>query len=149
MAGSDITITALRATTLFIITHLKVYESIQVELNSAVRDDDFDRPVISDAQSLKLTYLQACIRESLRIMPPAFAMLPKEVPSVGDVLDGQFVPGGTRIGTCVWGIVRSRRIFGEDADTFRPERWIEADAAQLLLMTNPWRSFLGRADIIV
>ncbi len=40
------------------------------------------------------------------------------------MLNGIFVPAGTRIGWCVWGLVRNKRIFGEDADTYRPERWL-------------------------
>ena len=120
MTGSDTTVIALRATTLFIITHPKVYERIQADLNSAVRNDDFNRHVISDAQSLKPTYLQACIRESLRIMPPAFAMLPKEVPFVGDVLEGQFFPGGTRIRLACGGLYAAEESSAKTSISFGP-----------------------------
>lgn len=136
MAGSDTTVTALRATMFFIITHPKVYQRLQGELDSADCSGAFTNGVISDASTLKLTYLQACIRESLRVLPPAFPMLQKIVPPAGDILDGRFVPGGTRVGTCIWGIVRSRDIFGEDADTFRPERWLASDSASLQRMTK-------------
>lgn len=83
-------------------------------------------PIITDAEARKLPYLQAIIKEGLRIWPPIAALLSKEVPAGGDVLNGLFVPGGTRIGWCPWGIFRNTKTFGEDADTFRPERWLEA-----------------------
>lgn len=49
----------------------------------------------------------------------------KEVPPEGDTIDGQFIPGGTSIGYCAFGIFRSKELWGEDADVFRPERWID------------------------
>lgn len=58
----------------------------------------------------------------------------KEVPPEGDTLHGKFIPGGTRIGHNNWGILRQESIFGQDADLFRPERWLEADDAKRSLM---------------
>jgi cytochrome P450 len=55
---------------------------------------------------------------------PFSGLLMKEVPSEGDTIDGVFVPGGTRIGHNTQGIMRRRDIFGDDADHFRPERWL-------------------------
>jgi cytochrome P450 len=45
-----------------------------------------------------------------------------------------FLPEGTQVGYCAWGIYRRRDIFGQDADEFRPERWLEASPDQLRLM---------------
>ena len=38
------------------------------------------------------------------------------------------MPGGTRIGHNSIALTRNKRIFGEDADIFRPERFIECSA---------------------
>jgi cytochrome P450 len=58
-------------------------------------------------------------------------LVPKLVPEGGDtvVINGKlvFLPGGTNIGYCVWGLNRDKMIFGEDADHFRPERWLPRD----------------------
>ena len=35
------------------------------------------------------------------------------------------MPGGTGIAYCAWGVYRSKKDFGEDAEIFRPERWLE------------------------
>ncbi|TGJ88398.1 hypothetical protein E0Z10_g327 [Xylaria hypoxylon] len=163
MAGSDTTVTALRSTLLFIITNPLIYAKVQAELTTAYQLPDAltSQGIISDAASQRLTYLMACIRESIRLLPPSFAMLQKQVPPLGEILpDGRFLPGGTRIGTCVYGIVRSRAIFGDDADVYWPERWIEAQAAA---MSEPnskddistqssagakYRKMLNAADIV-
>ena len=49
------------------------------------------------------------------------------MPPQGDTLNGLFVPGGTRIAPCPWALTRKRAVFGDDAELFRPERWLEAD----------------------
>lgn len=41
------------------------------------------------------------------------------------MINGLFIPGGTSIGYDAFGIFRSKEIFGQDADIFRPERWLE------------------------
>lgn len=52
-------------------------------------------------------------------------MTKEEVPPEGDIINGKFIPGGCSIGYCGFGIFRNKNIWGEDADTFRPERWID------------------------
>jgi cytochrome P450 len=37
---------------------------------------------------------------------------------------GRYVPGGTEIGANPYVVHRDTKIFGEDADVFRPERWL-------------------------
>lgn len=36
------------------------------------------------------------------------------------------IPGGTKIGWNSWSLLRSKDVFGHDAEVFRPERWLEA-----------------------
>lgn len=57
--------------------------------------------------------------------PPVVGLMSKKVPAEGDTINGKFVPGGTQIGYCAWGIFRNKKIWGVDADMFRPERWLE------------------------
>lgn len=58
-------------------------------------------------------------------------MLSKEVPQGGDTIDGKFIPAGTSIGVNHSSMLRSKTVFGEDADVFRPERFLEIDATTL------------------
>lgn len=54
--------------------------------------------------------------------PPVLGLLPKVVPAGGDTLGGRWVPGGTNICSNTGALLRSRSLFGPDADVFRPER---------------------------
>ena len=56
------------------------------------------------------------------------------VPKGGAVLNGQFIPEGTDIGMTGWVIQRDKSVFGNDAEFFRPERWLEVDEAQTRIM---------------
>ncbi len=126
IAGSDTTAGAIRSTFLYIITIPRVYSRLLAEISSA----SISSP-IQDAEAKKLPYLQAVIKEGLRIWPPVAGLMSKEVPAGGDTINGLFVPGGTQIGYCAWGIFRNRKIWGADADMFRPERWLEGPAAKI------------------
>lgn len=59
--------------------------------------------------------------------PPVLGLLPKVVPAGGDTLGGQWVPGGTNICSNTGALLRSRSLFGSDADVFRPERFTELE----------------------
>ncbi|KXH59500.1 hypothetical protein CNYM01_14279 [Colletotrichum nymphaeae SA-01] len=58
----------------------------------------------------------------------------KEVPKGGDTFKGVHLPEGTRIGYGAWGIFRRGDVWGQDADDFRPDRWLTADAESLRSM---------------
>ncbi|KAH6656001.1 cytochrome P450 [Truncatella angustata] len=132
LAGSDTTSTAVRAIFLFIITNPNVHAKLLAEIDSAIQENQISNP-ITDEQAKKLQYLQAVIKEGLRIWPPFTGMLMKKVNPGGEMIKGQFVPGGTSIGHCGWGMQRGPE-FGHDVNVFRPERWLEADAEQKIQM---------------
>lgn len=80
MAGSDTTVTALRTTIFYILTNLHVHARVRQELNNAVVAGRLTRPVARDSECSDLAYLTACIRESLRVWAPSFALLQKISP---------------------------------------------------------------------
>jgi cytochrome P450 len=136
LAGSDTTATAIRSTMLYLVSNARVYNKLRAEIDAAVSSGDvLAAPSIAQESSLKrLPYLQAVVREGLRIHPPVTDVMPKQVPAGGDsfVVEGKqyFFPGGTTIGYNVQGLHRRKDIFGEDAEEFRPERWLlEKDGA--------------------
>ena len=63
--------------------------------------------------------------------PPVSAAMFKNAPPEGDTIAGTFIPGGTKVGICWWGLSRNKAIYGDDADMFRPERWLQADGERL------------------
>lgn len=60
--------------------------------------------------------------------------LERVVPAAGVTICDFHIPGGTIIGANAWVIHQDKEVFGEDAGTFRPERWLEAPADKLKLM---------------
>jgi cytochrome P450 len=66
------------------------------------------------------------IIETLRLFPPFTGLPFKVIPPGGDTIDGKHVPGGTLIAPNFWMTGRNRAVFGDDAEVFRPERWLEA-----------------------
>ncbi|KAK4145092.1 cytochrome P450 [Dichotomopilus funicola] len=136
VAGSDTSASTIRAVMLHVLSNPPVYQKLRAEIDAAVPRLGMERRMIKDAEARLLPYLQAVIREGLRIMPPASAAMFKEVPPEGDTIDGKFIPGGTQIGSNVMAIHRSREIYGPDADAFRPERWLEAEGDRLARMVS-------------
>jgi cytochrome P450 len=47
------------------------------------------------------------------------------VPAGGIDIEGSFIPEGTWIGMAPWALGRRKETFGEDAEIFGPERWLE------------------------
>ncbi|KAK2597356.1 hypothetical protein QQS21_006053 [Conoideocrella luteorostrata] len=134
VAGSDTTATAIRATLLHIITSPRVLTRLHREID----DTRLSSPTATDSEIRTMAYLQACIKEGLRMFPPAAGFMSKNVPADGDVWKGISFPPGTRIGLSIWGIVRSKEFWGDDADEFRPERWLEATPERRKEMDSTW-----------
>lgn len=131
LAGSDTTAGAIRIVLLFITSHPRVYVKLQAEIDGAVKAGIVPEVggVISDFEARRLPYLSAVIREGLRIHPPVVNLFARVTPPAGDfvVINGkeQFIPGGTMVGYSAWSMHRNNRsVYGEDAEVFRPERWL-------------------------
>ncbi|KAL5322290.1 hypothetical protein ACEPPN_010262 [Leptodophora sp. 'Broadleaf-Isolate-01'] len=120
IAGSDTTASAIRIIFLNLMSNPRILARLRAEISQS----SISSP-IRDAEARTMPYLQAIIKEGLRYWPPVVGLMAKEVPPEGDVVNGMFIPGGTSIGYNGFGIFRSKEIFGPDADTFRPERWLE------------------------
>lgn len=119
---------------LYLMSSPRVYSSLQAEIDAAVREGRISHPVVTDREARTLPYLQAVVKEGLRIWPPGAGLLVKQVPPEGDTANGCFLPGGTDIGINTWAVMRNTEVFGEDGDIFRPERWLEATPEQLAKM---------------
>ena len=128
LAGSDTVATAIRSTILHLITAPRILIKLLAEIDSAISSGRISDP-ITNAEAKALPYLQACIKEGLRIHPPFTAGLPKVVPPSGDTFNHVFIPGGTSISCDMWGLQRNE-VYGLDVDVYRPERWIEANSEQ-------------------
>ncbi|KAF4461115.1 Cytochrome P450 [Fusarium albosuccineum] len=121
VAGGDTTAASLRAVVYYLAKNPEVKRKLCDELDNA----KLNMP--AQWKDLKeLVYLDAVIRESMRICP-GIAMAPERVvPKGGHVLsDGRCIPAGTKVGINPAVTNRDAGVFGEDVDRFIPERWIQ------------------------
>ena len=72
--------------------------------------------------------------------PAVGQLLERVVPDGGATISGVWLPEGTIVGVNPWVPGRDKSTYGEDADEYRPERWLEADDQKLKLME---RNFLA------
>ncbi|KAK1757192.1 cytochrome P450 monooxygenase lolP1 [Echria macrotheca] len=136
VAGSITIAAAIRHTFLALISTPTAYSALQAEIDVNIASGKISSPTITEAEAHNLVYLQAVIHEGLRMWPPATGLGSKQVPPEGDFICGFRVPGGTQVATNFMGIMRLKSIWGEDANVFRPERWVEADDAQRQRMAS-------------
>lgn len=126
-AGSETTAISLSAVFYFLLKHPPALARLRREIDDAARAgrfSDYTTGLVTwhESQSL-LPYLDMCVKEAFRLHPAPGLPLERVVPPGGLEIAGRFVPGGTIVGCSAWVLHRDRRIFGEDADEFRPERW--------------------------
>ncbi|KAI0690262.1 cytochrome P450 [Cytidiella melzeri] len=112
-----------------------IMQRLQSELDDAMSD----RKVVPDINTLMhLPYLNAFIKEALRIYGAAPSLLERVVPSrsCGAVskadedfdMMGYALPPGTVVSTQAWSMHRDAEIF-PSPETFLPERWLAVDGS--------------------
>lgn len=86
-----------------------------------------------------MPYFDACVKESFRIHPPSGFVMERVTPPQGVEIAGHKVPGNVIVGCNPHAVHRDKATFGEDADAYRPERWLEASNVQAREM---WKGML-------
>lgn len=150
-AGSDTTAISFRSLFYHLMHTPAAYEKLQAEIDQAFEDGRLsETPTFQEAS--KLPYLDACIKEGLRVYPGAqlcksavrhwvysiragsdslceILALPRVVPKEGMTLCGKFIPGGYIVGCNAAVVQQDKKIFGEDAASFNPDRWLDQERA--------------------
>ncbi|CAK1552456.1 unnamed protein product [Leptosia nina] len=120
VGGTDTSTVAVCFTAILLSKHPDVQEKVYQEVKEVMGDTI--RPI--DYNDLpKLKYLEAVLKEALRLYPSA--------PFVGRLVDkdvtlpsGKFIPKGTTVGFNMWGMHRHPKYWGDDPERFDPERFI-------------------------
>ncbi|KAL3476614.1 cytochrome P450, partial [Aspergillus californicus] len=89
-----------------------------------------DAPLYSEVLK-HLPYYSACVRETLRLIPPGPSIWPRYVSAPGLDLYGKLAPTGAEIAANAWLVNRDRELYGADADEFHPERWLDPERMKL------------------
>lgn len=124
-AGSDTTAISLRAILYYTLKHPRVMKKLRQELDQAFREGRISNPV-SWKQSQELPYLDAVIKEALRLHPAVGLLLERTVPDGLQLPDGPYLLPGTIVGANPW-IIHRHPVFGTDVDSFIPERWLRSE----------------------
>ncbi|KAK4223596.1 putative cytochrome P450 pisatin demethylase-like protein [Podospora fimiseda] len=131
MAGSDTTAIALTSILYHLLKKPETYRKLKKEIDDATKAGELSKPFIRYQEASKLRYLDAVVKEGMRIHASVALSLPRHVPEGGAEVAGEWFLGGYRVGVNPQLIQRDRSVYGDDADEFRPERWLEGDAANM------------------
>ncbi|KAF9528062.1 cytochrome P450 [Crepidotus variabilis] len=131
MAGTDTTSTSITYFLWELTRRPDILKKLQLELDEAMPDSK----VLPDITSLnELPYLNAFVKEGLRVYTAVPSLLERVVPSstktVGsdELYDmmGYGLPPGTIVSTQAWSMHRDPSVFAYP-DAFIPERWLESN----------------------
>ena len=117
-----------------ILRNPRVHRALVSEIASASAAGRLASPVATFAQISALPYFTACVQEAARLCPSIPVLIPRRVSAGGCVLDGRFVPAGATVGASAAVTNLDRRVFGDDATDFRPERWLAGPPERVALM---------------
>ncbi|KAK5057830.1 hypothetical protein LTR84_011831 [Exophiala bonariae] len=127
--GGDTTANVIMVGTFYLLKRPDLVQKLQDELREYWPDLVPGRePKLSVLE--EMPFLNAVIKESLRIGPGIPSGLPRIIPAGGAVVDGNKVPAGTVVSTSSWFVHHDESIFPEP-DVFKPERWQGEQAKEL------------------
>ena len=122
IAGSDTTSNTMCALLYYVTRTPGVVAKLQSELDDAL-PDGVDIPMYEQVRDLP--YLDAVIKETLRIHSTSSLGLPRIIPpsSPGIELHGHHFSAGTVLSVPAYTIHHSKEIWGADANEYDPDRW--------------------------
>ncbi|KAI1299421.1 cytochrome P450, partial [Xylaria venustula] len=139
-AGSDTSGIALSSILYHLMKYPRCITALREEIDEAQRLGLLSaRPTFKESQNMP--YFQAVIKEAMRLHPSICLPYERVVPDGGAMISGRFFPAGTIVGVNCYVEHRIKSIWGEDADDFRPERWLTPDKDKLSLMNRHWIPF--------
>ncbi|CAG9982787.1 unnamed protein product [Clonostachys byssicola] len=118
-AGSETTATVLPGTLNYLTRNQDKLRKLELEILGAFQSrEEMKLDTLKD-----LPYLNAVIREGLRLCPPIPWVLPRKVPPSGDTVCGVWLPGGTSVSIQAYTMNRDPHYFHSPTN-FVPERWL-------------------------
>jgi cytochrome P450 len=123
LAGHETTALSLMFAVYLLSAHPVEAARLRTDIDNVLQG----RPI--EVEDLKqLPFLDAVIREALRMYPPAYAF-GRETTAAFE-LGGYKIPVGAQVAVSPYGMHRNARFFREP-DRFRPERWINGETEDL------------------
>ncbi|KAI9188709.1 hypothetical protein H9P43_000130 [Blastocladiella emersonii ATCC 22665] len=128
LAGHDTTANSLTLAVYLLGMHPAVQAAARAEVLAELGDDAATTepeaaPFPTNDQQARLTYLTHVLQETQRLFPSVGVLPPRRTTAAATLADGTVLPAGTAVTPNVYLLHRSRAVWGDDADEFKPERW--------------------------
>ncbi|TMW65589.1 hypothetical protein Poli38472_008231 [Pythium oligandrum] len=142
LAARDTTAVTLSWLFFLLRDHPQVEKKLREEITTKLPQFVGDKNAYITTEHVRLlSYLEATIRETIRLYPAAPStrkMAARDTVIGGDI----FVPKGMNISLMSYAMARSTGIWGPDAAEFKPERWLDVATGEVTpVSTNKWFSF--------
>ncbi|KAJ4826984.1 hypothetical protein Tsubulata_038906 [Turnera subulata] len=122
LGGNDTTVITITWALCLLLNNLHVLKKAQDELDERVGKDR----LVSESDIKDLVYLQAIVKETLRLYPAAPLGAPRVAMEDCEIA-GFHVPAGTRLFVNMWKLHRDPRIWSNPLE-FHPERFLRENA---------------------
>ena len=118
LGGTGTTTSTVEWTIAELLKHPNTLNKVQQELTKVVGLNN----KVEESHLRELTYLNAVIKETLRLHPPAPFLIPR-YPSQSTTIGGYEIPQGTKVFVNIWAIHRDPSVWDNPLE-FRPERFL-------------------------
>ncbi|KAG6613952.1 Cytochrome P450 [Phytophthora cinnamomi] len=133
LAGKDSTTFSLAWVLVSLNRHPEVLAKLRKEIHKKLPElmsGEIGIPSVDDLQ--ELPYLEAVVKESLRLHAIATTRVPNKSVTLSD---GTFVPLGCAVMMPTYATARLKNVWGSDASHFKPERWIDPETGKVKAMS--------------
>ncbi|KAJ6015172.1 hypothetical protein N7540_009763 [Penicillium herquei] len=125
-AGSDTTAISLSGIMWYLLQNFEALNKLREEIQEFTQQGRCSHE-ITFKETQEMPYLQAVMKEALRMHAATGLPMWRVVPEGGAQLSGRFFPAGTIVGVNSWVAHYDEQVF-PNAQKFLPERWLEAEA---------------------
>ncbi|KAL8645771.1 MAG: hypothetical protein Q9226_007150 [Calogaya cf. arnoldii] len=154
LAGRDTTASLLSDVWWTISREPRVWTRLQKEVQALETPLGEERPLFEELKDMK--YLRAVLNESLRLRPAVPANSRQAVTDTtlpfGGGKDGKspvFVPKGVLVAYSIYAMHRRKDLYGEDAEEFKPDRWLDKGGKKGLRVGWEYLPFNGGPRICI
>ncbi|WMV33936.1 hypothetical protein MTR67_027321 [Solanum verrucosum] len=120
-AGSETTIVTSEWMLVDLLKNHQCLTKLRDEIANVVGDKDV---IIRESDLTNMPYLDACLKETLRLHPPGPLLLPHRAVETCEVM-GYRIPKDTQVMVNMWAIVRDPKVW-DDPSSFKPERFMNS-----------------------
>ncbi|EPQ50633.1 cytochrome P450 [Gloeophyllum trabeum ATCC 11539] len=137
VAATDTTAQTLAALVPYTMCDRNILSRLQAEVGTAFVSYSGESENMDVSAVMRLPFLDACIQEALRLVPPGPFGPPRTSGSVGVNISDVYIPPNTTIHVPVYTMHRDSANFGPNADDYAPERWLEGSICTINFEGKP------------